>query len=902
MPGLLSSSSSSSAAASSSSAVFQKHKDLHAQYDAHLQDLRSLQQQALDELPDELTEEFESEDFDGEEVRERCVAYLNDRATIFRSLRRSGYKPPAAFSLFHSTLRWRLKTDLDSLSLDSLHPLYVSPPKKLRRPPLLWLNDRFVDTLGRPVALITLRSLERPDEGGLGDVKEYIAACLEVVRRRIAELRPEGSRSADEAQPSASSSSSAPPLQCSFIFDLSSSNSSNFELELLPFLLDLLKNHYPGLVSSVHVLNFGWVHSGIWALAKRLLPRKALEKVYFVNKTEIAAEGGLFEAGRLPKELGGEWDIGLEAETDDVVRRLARPHITRAGPASHVGRKRSQSIRSEGGGGSAPVSPSREEPPHSYSHSSRQTRGLSRSGSFDSIAEHYFSAAATPRGGQSRAITPGASGRATPLEDKSSELHPLSNSTGSGARGGWVGGGWGSGGLKMTADAANKLRRLQMTRGGSAPDTNHARRADRNPAATTEATPGSPTNLKRSRSLRDFRLWEEGEYDTAGQGGGAGESFIYSPDVDDTGTEVEEVDSDASGKAGETSTAASTSRGKTGKSGADAGASTAGRGFFERWRGRGQSEEEKKAGGNATTAQHGVSASSSAPLDPHDPPRFLSRRTRKFNRVPGTVSPYNSANPFWGYPAYLVPSESGVEGLSFNPSQQARHCLTTRNGQQYNAEEDEADDDDEGSRTPTAAGAAHQLRRPLHHRTSSYAISGLPVRERQMAVRRRWRDLVRTLVYLFALRLLSLNRHLKGKVARSIQGVWSVVSHPLGGVSRGRGGAGQGEGEDEGEEVEWRRRTERYRKLRAAGSSNRSGGAAGGGRKRPTSSSRSRSFGLGMGMGGGSTPSSLTLSLRKREMAWMVLVFALTAVIATKRGGAGEADRRRRRIAAAGGA
>jgi hypothetical protein len=84
MPGLLSSSSSSSAAASSSSAVFQKHKDLQAQYDAHVEDLQSLQEQALQELPDELAEEFEGEGLDSEEVRERCVAFLSDRGESAR--------------------------------------------------------------------------------------------------------------------------------------------------------------------------------------------------------------------------------------------------------------------------------------------------------------------------------------------------------------------------------------------------------------------------------------------------------------------------------------------------------------------------------------------------------------------------------------------------------------------------------------------------------------------------------------------------------------------------------------------------------------------------------------------------------------------------------------------------
>jgi hypothetical protein len=79
-------------------------------------------------------------------------------------------------------------------------------------------------------------------------------------------------------------------------------------MELLPFFMDLLKSHFPGMVGAsecsfcilplicqlmrssstiVFVLNYGWAYAGMWQLAKRVLPNTALERILFPSKREL---------------------------------------------------------------------------------------------------------------------------------------------------------------------------------------------------------------------------------------------------------------------------------------------------------------------------------------------------------------------------------------------------------------------------------------------------------------------------------------------------------------------------------------------------------------------------------------------------------------------------------------
>ncbi|CAO1621933.1 unnamed protein product [Sympodiomycopsis kandeliae] len=704
-------------AGSSASAVRQKQLDLSTQYKSHREDVSQLQSKAIEDLLPSLSEQENWE----EDAQERAKKFLEDEATIFRFLRRSRFDQDAAVALLTATLKWRVRTDIDMLSLSSLHPLYTSPPQD--RPPLFWLGSDFTDRFGRPCGLISLQSLERTQDRTLDECKEYIVACMEIVRRRIVELRRKfqasgGSSSLSDEETTRASEG---PLQLVIAFDLISSSMSNLELELLPFLLDLLKNHFPGMVGAVFVLHYGWVHAGMWGLAKRILPAAALAKIFFPNDAEFTE---FFHPSKIPTELGvggGEWQVSITESSNNVMARLGRPDL-------QPGRA----------GGSAPSSPTGTA---TNSPALSRKGHISRSGSFESLADTYFSAAGTPRAGHSRIMTPRDSGRSTP-------------------RGSATAGSMTSG-LEMTPSAAKKLRTLSMTRGYS--DTNtitqRRQRADSLKArqqqqqhqlqlqlqqqeAESSSSAVASLPIKRNRSLRDFRLLED-------------LSATNYPDEDES-----DADSDKSGKTGETSVgvAAGSNAARTGRSAGRLGGLLS----LSRWKGSkersGSAEEERKyrqelsaqqsaqqrqsvaqdhIGSEEETSIPAASSSSgdhssnsrllSAPskVDPSNPPRFLSRRSRKLDKIPGAVSPYNKSNPFWGYPAWIV--------------------------QQSSEEDDEANES-------TVQGG--------HRTTRSY----------QMTVERRWRDLFRTLSYLFVLRIFSAHRNLRWKFQRLLTYLQSIFT------------------------------------------------------------------------------------------------------------------------------
>ncbi|PWN24660.1 hypothetical protein BDZ90DRAFT_234925 [Jaminaea rosea] len=852
--------------ASAAEAILQKQRDLVRQYVEHRADVDEVQQRAIDELLPELVEEHSGGEGGGDEddIEDRVRTFLEDRATIFRFLRRSRFSHQTCLSLLSATLTWRLRTDLDQLSLSSLHPLYTSPPGG--RPPLFWMGDhRFTDAYGRPAGVISLQSLERTEERTLDECKEYIVACMEIVRRRIAQQREEwaerhhgddgggggdedNDNGDDKGDPPSLLAKSHGPLQTIISIDLRHSSMANLEMELLPFLLDLLKNHYPSMVGAVLVLNYGWVHAGMWGLAKRILPAQALAKIFFPSTEELCGseerEGGKGEAGhfkreKVPRSFGGGWEVQINEGTNEVMRRLGRPAKLR--------------------GGSAPTSPRGSAPGSPVAARKGGGATLSRTASWESMADAYF----TPRSISYEAFTPSRrSGANTPNHK-------------AGGGGNAAGGETSAYGLQMTANAARKLRELGMTRGVASHDGSHrhaawgrgggqsrsrvdsgasnasaasgaseastvrARDRDRDhpdshtAASTSTSTSNStaPSTFRRTRSFRDFHLDLDEDlsaHQTQMQAQAQARlPYADSEDLEEDTDSGSGSDSAKSGKAGETRQGAPT-----------AGVGGGGRlGFLRRWsrRGRGRAtsadgsavEEQREKHGHSDQMglhddegdgdeQDDVHGPSSSPSSPQAHSSISLHRSRKYSRIPGAVSPYNSSNPFWGYPAYIVPSaapsSANLAGLASTTS------LSTAGGA--------------APRKPTTRGKGGR----------AYAVDGTAGRQRQMTVRRRWRDLFRTLSYLFVLRVLAWNRQLRWEVARFLRVVVSPI-RVVGGLvlPAGRGGAADREGargrdgerdgdagqekEDDGER-KWREATERHRRLRAAAGGRMSGATA----------------------------------------------------------------------------
>ncbi|PWN43177.1 hypothetical protein IE81DRAFT_322690 [Ceraceosorus guamensis] len=820
--------------------VAKKCSDLAAAHDSHAEEIDGLRATALEQLPDAIAEELQL----GDDAREEVRRFLSDRATLFRFFRRARFSQEGALSLLTGSLLWRIRTDLPALNLSSLHPIFVAPPAG--RPPLFWANTRFRDRYRRPCGVINLRSLERADVDGLNEVREYIVACMECIRRQLAEdyaryrqdRKGKGNRNAlqiarnqQEIDDGLAVPEALPPLQMVIAISLKSSGIANLEMELLPFLLDLLKNHFPGMVGAIYMMHYGWVHSGMWGLAKRVLPKEALARIFFPSNAEMAAEH--FEPDHLLTEWGGDWDVKMTDETNDIMIRHARP--------ARSGRQSQPS--------SLPGSPTEKD------QSARPT--LSRTGSFESVLDEYHSFAPSPWA--SRVATPRASAPATPREDWSHD-HPFPSASAAAGSGSPV-----IRSLQLTPVAARKLHHLQMTRGvpdedssatprarkratsdprkggpadqrqsssasasgaatpsqsatrspthrrprvrstasvtpgmGAAASAMTGRRRDRNvhfhaspsisPAVTRDHSP-----VRRVGSLRDFRLSLPQHVP------GTGVDPLHAR-RGGSGSEGEDSDhSAASGKVGE-----KLGRGRrqtptqTRKD-----PSSSALGFFARWRSgsRGSastSGDQEKAYRESLRAQQAAQSQVTSPvIDETDaremteaerhqsqeidtppqsaidealqnepgsprlqvpfieepplsaglsgPARYLSRRSRRAQNLPGHVSPYNASNPFWGYPAYTSSSGDGED---------SRFSL-------------------------------HQMH-PQH-----------------MHVRRRKRDLLRTLSYLFVLRLLSSHRSIRAQIIYLWRSFARAVS--VGGDADGDGG-----------DKRWREAEDRYKRLRSA--------------------------------------------------------------------------------------
>ena len=677
-------------------AVHEKHLDLVSKYTTHAAAVEALHKLARTQIVDDVAAQLQLSD----EGRARVLLYLSDAANLFRFYRRARYDEQAALALLNATVLWRMRTDLDLLSLASLNPLYVTPPPP--NPPLFWVNSGFKDFYGRPCGVINLRSVERTAENTLDQLKEYIVACMEIMRRYVADLYRTSPPNNDEET----------VLQASIAVDLASSGMANLELELLPFLLDLLKNHVPGMVGAVYVLNYGWVHAGMWAVIKRVLPQQALAKIFFPSHDELKEH---FDVQHIPCCYGGELDVAVDSSTNDVLRRYGRPRRVSSAPT----------------------------PPHSPG-AARQH--MSRTNSYDSIYEVFYSADTTPWA--SRPITPRHSEPSTPRGDTA------------------VAGG----GLKMTPSAARKLKHLQMSRGdlSSAAEQGSRARSDSNPRivdgravglsvsvgaspfvtpSMTPVGPLSPRNVRTRNADRHVRFSSDRNRSSSPPprriGATTNNFTLYLPDDQEAVLPSESEDSDASGKDG-----------VLGPNAAPASSSLLNRlrrlseTRFTSKEAPTPSSDDTDEPSMTTLADGTIMYIEPAPSSPHlqvphldEPPlqhvahTFLSHRTRRSARD-GSVSPYNANNPFFGYPAYASPSPS----------------------------------------SSSASASTFKL-----NRSGSRGGWGTP---QHLHARRRKRDLLRTLTYLFVLRILAAHRRLRWRVSL----VWRELTRAL---STGADGADQ---------------------------------------------------------------------------------------------------------------
>lgn len=136
----------------------------------------------------------------------------------------------------------------------------------------------------------------------------------------------------------------------SVIFDLTNTGWNNYDLDLLMHFLTLLREYFPVNLDYVLAINFPWVLSAAWALAKRLIPPERRDVVIFISHGEIFK---YIDKQNVPDFLGGTCDrnhkltpksclttidylLGLEPELSAKRTREIIKSFAEILPAEHV--------------------------------------------------------------------------------------------------------------------------------------------------------------------------------------------------------------------------------------------------------------------------------------------------------------------------------------------------------------------------------------------------------------------------------------------------------------------------------------------------------------------------------------------------------------------------------------
>ncbi|KAJ3013428.1 UNVERIFIED_CONTAM: hypothetical protein HDU68_000703 [Siphonaria sp. JEL0065] len=169
------------------------------------------------------------------------------------------------------------------------------------------------DKQGRPTMHINLARYNATTEKPfINDFKDALVYTLEAGRRAIAAVNESLARSHSSTLNASSVSEQSDWRitsdnvtlihQLSVIVDLEGVGLANINYEMMPILLSLFANHFPGIFGTLYVLNFGWLHSGIWSIVKRALSAEACKKLMFLTKEEMLE---YFDADLLLSVHGG---------------------------------------------------------------------------------------------------------------------------------------------------------------------------------------------------------------------------------------------------------------------------------------------------------------------------------------------------------------------------------------------------------------------------------------------------------------------------------------------------------------------------------------------------------------------------------------------------------------------
>ncbi|KAI8894008.1 CRAL-TRIO domain-containing protein [Globomyces pollinis-pini] len=198
-----------------------------------------------------------------------CQDIVRDESLLFRFLKKNKFDLQQTVSHIIGHIDWRINHHIYSLDINTIDPDIL---KHLENGLFRFFK---LDLNGRPVIYVQPNLYNPNVENATQIIQKTVVFCLEILRRWVYALHKDKD-SHDELT-----------SQALVVVDLKDFGVSNMDYSLIPLIYEIFRNQYPQLIGQAIVLNYGWLHAGIWGVLRTAMSTEAKGKLQFISTEDM---------------------------------------------------------------------------------------------------------------------------------------------------------------------------------------------------------------------------------------------------------------------------------------------------------------------------------------------------------------------------------------------------------------------------------------------------------------------------------------------------------------------------------------------------------------------------------------------------------------------------------------
>jgi len=247
----------------------------------------------------------------------KLAPVLMDEASIYRFYRKTQFSFTETEEAIIDHLTWMLNENVFDNTIDSFE-LNTNSYNYLLNGLIYFCG---YDKMGRPIGIINLNHYD--GNGDIESLKKYIIFILEVAQKLIREVNLKNPNSIENAFINNKEGSDDWDIQTQFsiILDLDNLKMSTLNYEIFPTLIKIFVNHYPYIAETVYILNYRWIHAGLWGMVKQMLSESITKNMLFLKKDEVFE---YIDPDQLLVEFGGNNPYKYNCHTSKLFKKFGR--------------------------------------------------------------------------------------------------------------------------------------------------------------------------------------------------------------------------------------------------------------------------------------------------------------------------------------------------------------------------------------------------------------------------------------------------------------------------------------------------------------------------------------------------------------------------------------------------